>query len=149
MFSRQWEDFQDIITSYVPTVDDHGPLAGPIRRFKIWRDGDLQLCMDTEGPESVGGPETHYPPGTVRINEDRVTFRSDMGLELEAIGVSAAHTNTHIEGSAPGITTQKVDIHRLVGKFAPPQKPRYASVIRLNPAIRDRVKSGQRARPKT
>jgi hypothetical protein len=72
-----------------------------------------------------------------------------MGLELEAIGVSAAHTNTHIEGSAPGITTQKVDIHRLVGKFAPPQKPRYASVIRLNPAIRDRVKSGQRARPKT
>jgi hypothetical protein len=48
-----------------------------------------------------------------------------MGLELEAVGVSASHTNTHIEGSAPGITTQKVDIHRLVGKFASQRTPRY------------------------
>jgi len=125
MFSWQWEDFQEIITSYAPIVDDHGPLAGPIQRFNIRRDADLQLGMDTEGPEYVDGPETRYPPGTVRINEDRVTFRSEMGLELEAIGVNATHKNTHIEGSAPGITTQKVDIHRLVGKFAPPRRPRY------------------------
>lgn len=125
MFSWQWEDFQEIITSYAPAVDNHGPLAGPIRRFSIRRDPDLQLCMDTEGPESVDQRDMRHPPGTVRINEDRVTFRSDMGLELEAIGVSAAHTNTHIEGSAPGVTTQKVDIHRLVGKFALSRTPRY------------------------
>lgn len=125
MFSWQWEDFQEIITSYAPTVDDHGPLAGPVRRFKIRRDADLQVCMDTEGSESVVGQQTRYLPGTVRINEDRVTFRSDMGLELEAIGVSVSHTNTHIEGSAPGITTQNVDIQRLVGKFALPRTPRY------------------------
>ena len=69
MFSWKLEDFQEIITSYAPTVDDHGPLVGPIQRFSIRRDADLQLCMDTEGPESVGGRETRYPPGTVRINE--------------------------------------------------------------------------------
>jgi len=33
MFSSQWESFKEIIESYAPTVDDPGPLAGPIHGF--------------------------------------------------------------------------------------------------------------------
>ena len=123
MFSWQWESFQEIIKTYAPTVDDHGPLAGPIHRFTIRRDAHLRLCMETEASESATEP--HHPPGTVRINDDRVTFRTSMGLELEAIGASPTHLNRHFEGIAPGITTQKVEINRLVGKFSQSERPRY------------------------
>jgi hypothetical protein len=125
VFSWQWENFKEIIQTYAPTVDDHGPLAGPIRRFTIWRDAHLRLWMETEASESATEPQSHHPPGTVRINDDRVTFRTSMGLELEAIGASPTHLNRHFEGTAPGITTQKVKINRLVGKFSQSERPRY------------------------
>ena len=125
MFSWQWESFQEIIKTYAPTVDDHGPLAGPIHRFTIRRDAHLRLCMETEASGSAIEPQSHHPPGTVRINDDRVTFRTDTGLELEAIGVTPVHLNRHFEGIAPAITTQKVEIHRLVGKFSQSEGPRY------------------------
>ena len=112
------ESFKEIIQTYAPTVDDHGPLAGPIRRFTIRRDAHLRLWMETEASESATEPQSHHPPGTVRINDDRVTFRTSIGLELEAIGASPTHLNRHFEGIAPGITTQKVKINRLVGKFS-------------------------------
>jgi hypothetical protein len=84
VFSWQWESFKEIIQTYAPTVDDHGPLAGPIRRFTIRRDAHLRLWMETEASESATEPQSHHPPGTVRINDDRVTFRTSMGLELES-----------------------------------------------------------------
>jgi hypothetical protein len=126
MFSWQWESFKEIIESYAPTVDDHGPLAGPIHGFTIRRDADLRLCMETEASGSATEPKSHHPLCTVRINDDRVTFRTSMGLELEAIGVNPTHTSRHFEGIAPGITIQEVEISRLVGKFLQAQSPRYA-----------------------
>jgi len=126
MFSWQWESFAEIIKSYAPVVNDHGPLAGPIHRFTIRRDRDLSLRMETEAPESANEPQSPHPVGTVRINDDRVTFHTDLGLELEAIGVQATRTNRHLEGIAPGVTTQRVDIHRLVGKLPHSETPRYA-----------------------
>ena len=126
MFCWQWESFEELIKSYAPTVDDHGPLMGPILRFAIRRDADLRLCMQTEAPGSATEPISHHPAGTVRINDDRVTFRTNLGLELEAIGVNPTHTNTHIEGILPAVTTQQVKIQRLVGKFSRAQSPRYA-----------------------
>src|ERR1035437_3613765 len=125
MFSWQWESFKEIIQSYAPTIDDHGPLAGPIHHFTILRDADLRLCMRTEAPGSATEPQPRHPPGTVRINDDRVTFRTAMGLELEAIEVDATHTNRHFEGTAPLCTTQHVKIQRLHGKFLQAQRPRY------------------------
>jgi hypothetical protein len=124
MFSWQWESFREIISAYAPTIEDHGPLAGPIHRFTIERDTALHIRMETEAAGSATEPQSHHAPG-VRINDDRVTFRSSMGLELEAIGVAAIRTNRHFEGIAPGITTQEVTIHKLAGKLAQTQKPRY------------------------
>jgi len=126
MFSWQWESFEEIIKSYAPVVNDHGPLAGPIHRFTIRRDSDLSLRMETEAPGSANEPQSSHPAGTVRINDDRVTFHTDLGLELEAIGVQATRTNRHFEGIAPGVTTQIVNIHRLVGKLPGSEAPRYA-----------------------
>jgi hypothetical protein len=125
MFSWQWESIREIIRAYAPTVEDHGPLAGPVHRFTIERTADLHLRMETEAPGSATEAQSHHAPGTVRINDDHVTFRSSMGLELEAIGVTATRTNRHFEGIAPGITTQEAEIHRLVGKLAQTRKPRY------------------------
>jgi hypothetical protein len=117
LFSWQWESFKEIIDAYSPIVDDHGPLAGPVHRFTIRRDPELRLCMETEAPESAIEPKAHYRPGTVRINDDRVTFQTSLGLSIEAIGVNPIHTNRHFEGVAPGVTTQEVEIQRLVGKL--------------------------------
>lgn len=83
--------------------------------------------METEAPETANQPQSPHPVGTVRINDDRVTFHTDLGLELEAIGVQATRTNRHLEGIAPGVTTQRVNIHRLVGKLPHSETPRYAS----------------------
>lgn len=126
MFSWQWESFEEIIDTYAPIVDDHGPLAGPIHRFTIRRDSELRLCMETEAPASATEPKSPHPPGTVRINDDRVTFQTSMGLNLEAIGVNPINTNRHFEGIAPGATTQKAEIHRLLGKLPQAETARYA-----------------------
>jgi len=82
--------------------------------------------METEAPESANELQSSHPVGTVRINDDRVTFHTDLGLEFEAIGVQATRTNRHLEGIAPGVTTQRVNIHRLVGKLPHSESPRYA-----------------------
>ena len=125
MFNWQWESFEDIIKSNAPVVNDHGPLAGPIHRFTIQRSDDLSLLMETEAPGSAIEHQSPYLPGTVRINDDRVTFHSNHGIELEAIGVAARCTNRHFEGIAPGITTQTAVIHRLVGRLANSDAPRF------------------------
>src|SRR5580692_9309564 len=108
MYGWQWESFEGLIKTYAPVVDDRGPLAGPIHRFTIQRSEDLSLRMETEAPESAHEPPSLHPAGTVRINDDRVTFHNRYGLELEAIGVHATRTNRHSESVAPGITTQSV-----------------------------------------
>jgi len=125
MYGWQWESFEELIKSYAPVVNDHGPLAGPIHRFTIQRSSDLSVRMETEAPASAVEPPSPHEAGTVRINDDRVTFHSDLGLELDAIGVHAARTNRHLEGIAPGVTTQRVDIRRLVGKQPHSEAPHY------------------------
>lgn len=122
MYGWQWESFEELVKSYAPVVDDHGPLAGPVHRFDIHRSNNLSLRMETEAPESAVEPRSPHPVGTVRINDDRVTFHNVHGLELEAIGVQVTRTNRRSEEVAPGITTQSVLIHRLVGKL-PNEEP--------------------------
>jgi hypothetical protein len=117
MYSWQWESFEEVIKSYAPVVDDHGPLARPIYRFTIQRSDNLSLRMESEAPESALESPSLHSVGTVRINDDRVTFHNVHGLKLEAIGVRVAQTNRRFEGVAPGVTTQSVVIHRLVGKL--------------------------------
>jgi hypothetical protein len=125
MFSWQWENFSEIIRTHAPMIEDHGPLAGPVYRFTLERDADLHLRMDTEAPVSAMEPQPPERTRTVGINDDRIRFRSSTGLELEAIGVTARRTSRRYEGIAPGITTQEVEIHHLIGKFAQTEKPRY------------------------
>lgn len=125
MYSWQWESFEELIKSYAPVVDDHGPLAGPIHRFSIQRSDNLGLRMETEAPGSALEPPSPHPVGTVRINDDRVTFHNAHGLELEAIGVQATRTKRRFEGVAPGVTTQSVVIHRLRGKLQNADPPHF------------------------
>jgi hypothetical protein len=72
MFSWQWESFEEIIKSYAPMVNDHGPLAGPIHQFTIRRDRNLNLRMETEASASASAsasaiePQLPHPAGTVR-----------------------------------------------------------------------------------
>jgi hypothetical protein len=100
-------------------VDNHGPLKGPVFDFSITRDAKLQLQMVTRAPESAQDNGAVHPPATVRINEDKVTFASNLGLELTAEGVQPTNTLIHIEGAAPGVLEQKIDIHRLKGILYP------------------------------
>ncbi len=126
MLSWLWESFEEVIKSYAPVVDDHGPLASPIYKFTILRDTDLRLQMETEAPISSTEPTSPEPACNVRVNDDRVTFTSSLGFELEAIGVEATRTNRHFIGIPPCVTTQSVRIHRLVGRLPRSDAPLFA-----------------------
>jgi hypothetical protein len=127
MLSWEWESFEHIVASHSVTIDNHGPLKGPVYKFSIKRDANLHLSMDTQAPASAQGTEVAHPLGTVRINNDKITFASRLGLELKAEGVHAKTIRIHIEGVAPGVLTQDVRIQRLSGKFFPyDQSVKYA-----------------------
>jgi hypothetical protein len=118
LFSWEWEEFQDIIRNYRPVVNDHGPLRSPIRSFSIERDQDLQIVMTTHCPHTAQDVGVSYPPGTVRENMDKVTFFSDIGLEIVAEGVHAEQTRTIIETQPPFSEIQQdCSISRLRGTF--------------------------------
>ena len=73
MYGWQWKSFEELVKSYAPVVDDHGPLAGPIHRFSLQRSSNLSLRMEAEASETAHEPPSPHLPGTVRINDDRVT----------------------------------------------------------------------------
>ena len=80
MFSWQWESFKEIIQTYAPTVDDHGPLAGPIRRFTIRRDAHLRLWMETK---HLSPPQNHnHITRRVRSGSMMTVSRSELAWDL-------------------------------------------------------------------
>jgi hypothetical protein len=76
------------------SVADSGPLHGPIRKFTIRRDERLTLLIDTKAGQGAQSSARAIPPGTARINVDKVELENLSGAK--AI-LSAADTTRRIE----------------------------------------------------
>jgi hypothetical protein len=103
------------------SVTDPGPLHAPVRKFKILRDENLELWIETEAPLDARSSAKPHLSGTIRINTDQV------GIE-----------HRHIDAKAvlSGVLTQRLDqvedhleeraaIHELSTTLQDPSKAAY------------------------
>jgi hypothetical protein len=84
-----WESFAEILSDGSFSIDNAGPLHSPIQSFKIYRDDNLQICLETvcEATASTNRPE--HPPGTVTYNENFLEIVRSLGMaRARANGVS-------------------------------------------------------------
>ena len=70
-------------------VSDTGPLHGHIRKFTIRRDERLTLFIDTEAVRGADFPARSIPPGTARINADKVELENPSGAKAVLSAVDA------------------------------------------------------------
>ncbi|MEA9978746.1 MULTISPECIES: hypothetical protein [unclassified Pseudomonas] len=96
MYFWDWEQLESYIESNFLQISDPGPLVGPIHSFKLSRDKDLNLILETKSQKIVGPEKDPYPPGTVRTNEDTVSLSSPMGGAGLAFGVQPLGTRSTI-----------------------------------------------------
>jgi hypothetical protein len=78
----------DILNEAGFSVTDPGPLSGPILAFKIRRDERFALLMDTEAPKGAKSRAEKIPPGTVRINLDKIELSHTLGATATLSGVN-------------------------------------------------------------
>lgn len=81
------EECLDVLNGGHFTIVEPGPLHAPIQSFSIRRDEKLRLILETEVPPGVTSAAVDHPPGTVRINVERVMLRSIGGVDAEFNGV--------------------------------------------------------------
>ncbi len=124
MFGWEWEDFEDLMQSYHASIVDAGPLKVPVRTFDLRRDAKLGLRLVVRSPQDAAGGTGPPPVATVRFNTDKVSFSSNLGLEVVAEGVDVGRENTKIHGDpALGELVQDCRVHRLVGSLSPKDRP--------------------------
>ena len=122
MFGWEWESFEDLMQSYHASIVDAGPLKVPVRTFDLRRDAKLGLRLVVRSPQDAAGGTGPPPVATVRFNTDKVSFSSNLGLEVVAEGVDVERENTKIHGDpALGELVQDCRVHRLVGSLS--QRP--------------------------
>jgi hypothetical protein len=78
----------DILNEPGFSVTDPGPLSGPILAFKIRRDQKLTLFIETEAAKGAKARADDIPPGTVRINLDKIELRHTFGATATLSGVN-------------------------------------------------------------
>lgn len=79
----EWECFEKWVTNDAYTVTDFGPLGGPVSKFLIRRDENLNLILETTSLNASSQQST-VPAGTVFIPSEQVKFESSI-LNTSAI----------------------------------------------------------------
>ena len=69
-------------------VADLGPLRQPILSFKVRRDERFALFIDTEAAKGAKSSAREIPPGTVRINTDKVELAHRYGAKATLSGLN-------------------------------------------------------------
>ena len=124
MFGWEWEDFEDLIRSYHVSIIDVGPLKVPVRSFDLRRNEKLGLRLVVRSPQDAAGGTKPPPAAIVRFNTDKVSFSSNLGLEVVAEGVDVERSNTKIhDDPALGELVQDCRVHRLMGSLYPQDRP--------------------------
>lgn len=80
--------------------------------------------MVVRSPQDATGGARQPLAGEVRFNTDKVTFSSNLGLEVVAEGVDVERENTKIHGDpALGELVQDCSVQRLMGSLYPKSRP--------------------------
>ncbi|HQT90320.1 MAG TPA: hypothetical protein PK677_17605 [Acidiphilium sp.] len=126
MSDWQWECFERYIHSGVFGVTDPGPLFSPICQFKITRNCELGLVLETliVGEAEASNAPVH-PNGTVRLTTETVEFAGNGGIHCTAHGVLPfSRSETHNAELAKKIT-QKAQVHSLTAQLKIGVTPAY------------------------
>lgn len=120
---KVWE--WECLTAYLSTcsVVECGPLHGPIERFKLTRDEDLKLILETVS--ATGSSSTAQPAltGTVRMSVEEVRFTGHSGDTAVARGVVPINLS-HSYGATPldSLKTERSQVHTVEWEAAGEQE---------------------------
>ncbi|MCP1441097.1 hypothetical protein J3D54_000229 [Pseudomonas sp. GGS8] len=95
MLFWEWERLESFIEQNHFQISDAGKLITPISSFKLRRDPELQLYLETKSQKMATSEQESHPPGTVHINEETVSFLSINGCTGLASGVQILSTNSN------------------------------------------------------
>lgn len=79
MANWQTEGF-DLINQCWFMISDPGPLHQPIHRFKVTRDENLAIILETEGPTDAKSAAAYMSVGTVYSTTNQVKFANPSGF---------------------------------------------------------------------
>ena len=112
----------DLLNEHGFAVSDPGPLHAPVAKFRIRRDENLDLWIETEAPLDAKSGAKPQPSGTIRINTDQV------GIEHRHIDAKAILSGvlTHRLDRVEDHLEERAAIHELSTTLQDPSKAVYA-----------------------
>jgi hypothetical protein len=119
MFFWDWENVESFIDKNYFKISNPGKLLAPIKKFRLKRDSDLQLCLETRSTPLEKFEHEDYPAGTVRENTDTVDLVSITGLNATASGVQILDTrihNNYHHGTSETTQTCSIDRFKITTK---------------------------------
>ena len=126
MDSWDWEFLESEVTADAFVVTDAGPLFGPVTRFTLVRDEDLNLMLHTTSAGDSTNRAIERPPGSVYVSTDEVKLESRFGARATAIGlIPRSHSRATTLSTQAMVTTQTSSIHSLRWERLEASEPRY------------------------
>ena len=131
------EECLDVLNGGHFTIVEPGPLHAPIQSFSIRRDEKLRLILETEVPPDATSAAVDHPPGTVRMNIERVMLRSIGGVDAEFMGVIPFSLTSNTVGYTEKSRKELAQVHIARTNYACQRriKTRPARRIGLDPCI--------------
>ncbi|UOB58397.1 hypothetical protein MRS60_29965 [Burkholderia pyrrocinia] len=109
---KVWE--WECLTAYLSTcsVVEYGPLYGPIKQFKLTRDEDLKLVLETVSATESSSKAQPILTGTVQMSVEEVRFAGYSGDAAVARGV-VPYSLSHSHGTSPSdsLKTEQSQVH--------------------------------------
>jgi hypothetical protein len=107
-------------------IVDPGPLHAPVRTFKIRRDDNLDLMLETKAPPDAKSAQRTYPAGTVRFNTDTVALENIAGIKAAMTGViPTRYSTSHVNEPGQGELTEETKIHQIESVLRAEVEPAY------------------------
>lgn len=148
-----WEFFDTFIAADMFTISECGSLFGPVTDFKVERDDELNLILETTSASDSTSNAIERAAGSVYQAEAQVKFKGIDGYQAVAAGViPLGHKKTWGARSEQDVTKERSLIRSLQFTQGNAQEPVYIIDWVGNmdtfiwPDSDDRVESGQKRR---
>jgi hypothetical protein len=148
-----WEFFSSVVNSDMFSVSDCGSLFGPVQSFKLYRDDELRIILETTSDSSSTSSMAEKPAGSVYSPDGMVKFAGVGGGQAIASGVVPLwHQQTYSAEYRSGLKTERSLIHSLQWSYSEAPEPSYIIDWIGNlgsfiwPDSEDRVETGEKHR---
>ena len=121
-----WDPVEGTMNESLLQIVDPGPLRAPISSFVVRRDKDFELIMETITAGDAISSARQRPPGTLRINQDKVSFKNPFGFEAVAHGVQPFGFKTSYDRArGESETVETSSLHSVEATVLYPETPAY------------------------